>query len=331
MIRVALAVLGPLMAVVLVAAWAAAPPAALPARFSLDDCRRVSVFDAETGNAVAGAEDIVRVEGGDTLILSGRADPEASRAQGGLYAVSLWSLGDGGDAVARPLLGRRDEAFRPHGIGISPDGARLAVVNRVAEGRAVIESGPLGPDGWQADTVADDPRFCRANDVDFAGATALRVTLDRADCTVSLRDLAGGTGAVALVEGSAVTVERVGLAFPNGIAGSWVAETRGRRLRGPDGTVDLPGGPDNIGFSDGRLIAALHPNLMRMGLFLNGWTGSAASRIVAADPVTREVEVLFDDPEGRLFSGATVGVLAGDRLVAGSVRDTGLLYCEGGR
>jgi len=38
----------------------------------------------------------------------------------------------------------------------------------------------------------------------------------------------------------------------------------------------------------------------------------------------------MDDPGGALFSAATVAVMAGGRLVAGSVRDAGLMICGAG-
>jgi hypothetical protein len=334
-IRVVAAALVPVLAVSLAGAWTLSPPVALPARFALGDCRQVHLVNAETGRRIAGAEDVVLAPDGATLILSAQDRLDTSPHEGGLYAVSLFALGGDGDVAAEPLLPPREwpEPFRPHGIAISADGQRLAVINHVSEGKGVIEVGTLGPDGWRPERRIADPRFCRANDLDFGadgGAEVLRVTLDRADCDTSLRDLAGGSGSVALIRGEALTIERTGLDFPNGIEGGWVAETRASRLSGPNGTISLPGGPDNLGLSEGRIVAALHTRLIRTGLYIHGWLPSAGSRIVAADPETGAVEVLFDDPEGAVFSGATVGVVAGDRLIAGSVRDSGLLYCESG-
>jgi hypothetical protein len=333
-IRAVAAALVPVLAVSLAGTWTLSPPAALPARFALGDCRHVHLVDAETGRRIDGAEDVVLAPDGATLILSAQDRLDTSGSEGGLYAVSLFALGGGGDVAAEPLFAPRGwpEPFRPHGIAISPDGQRLAVINHVADDGGVVEVGTLGPDGWRPDRRIADPRLCRANDLDFDGAVQgaelLRVTLDRADCDTSLRDLAGGSGSVAMIRGEALAIERTGLDFPNGIEAGWVAETRAARLSGPEGTIPLPGGPDNLGLSEGRIVAALHTRLIRTGLYIRGWLPSSGSRIVAADPETGTVEVLFDDPEGTVFSGATVGVLAGDRLVAGSVRDSGLLYCE---
>ena len=94
--------------------------------------------------------------------------------------------------------------------------------------------------------------------------------------------------------------------------------------------MDLPGGPDNLTRGvDGRVLAALHPDLIRLALYRHGWTGRAPARIVAVDLGTGAVEVLFDDPGGAVSPAATVAVMADGRLVAGSVRAPGLLVCGG--
>lgn len=322
------------VAVLLAAIWLMMPPQPLAARFGPNDCQRIVLVDAETGNGLQGAEDMALAPDGDTLVLSVHDRIDTARPDGGLYAVSLRRLGDDGPAAAQPLHGTRglDGPFRPHGIALSPDGSRLAVVNRPAPRRGAVEIGALGRDGWRAERAIEEPRLCRANDLDFVpaadGVETLRVTIDRADCSTSLRDLLGGSGSTALIRRGRLAVERTGLHFPNGVHGEWVAETRGKRLRGPNGTLSLPGGPDNLAPAEDRLVTALHPNLVRTAFYLGGWVDRLASRIVAVDPATGVIEVLYDDPSGALFSAATVGVLAGDRLVAGSVRDDGLLYCE---
>ncbi|GMG81271.1 hypothetical protein LNKW23_04840 [Paralimibaculum aggregatum] len=140
-----------------------------------------------------------------------------------------------------------------------------------------------------------------------------------------------------------------GLVYPNGLAefpyaGAphlAVAETRARRVTllpaaGPGGAadrqhIDLPGAPDNLmPAPGGRVLAALHPSLLRLALYRFGWRSRAPSRLVAIHPADGRVEMLYDDPSGRRFSAATVGHLTGAGiLVAGSVRDAGLLVCGG--
>ncbi len=131
-------------------------------------------------------------------------------------------------------------------------------------------------------------------------------------------------------------IEQTGLAFANGIAGLYVAETRGWRLHHRlDRPVEVPGGPDNLTWDGlGGLIAALHPSLYRIAAYRYGYLDTAPSRVVRVD-LDRKVEVLFDDTGGEVFSGASVAVLAarglsGSVLVAGSMRDAGVLVCQAG-
>lgn len=332
MIRFVAAGLAPALLIAVAIAWALATPGRLPARFAPADCRQVGLIDTATGREIVGAEDIVLGPDGDTLILSARDRRDRARPDGGLYAVGLSELGAGSrDVSARPLVAGHDGPFRPHGIALSPDGGRLAVVNHVSRTAGAIEVGPLDARGWRPAHRLTDPRLCRANDVAFSttddGTEALRVTIDRADCTVSVRDLAGGTGSLAAVRDGGLEILRSGLDFPNGLAAGWVAETRGGRLSRPGRAIVLPGGPDNLGVSGDRLVAALLPNLMRTWLDLDGGLVRSGSRIVAVDPATGAVETLYDDPRGEQYSGATVGVLAGNRLVAGSATARGVLYC----
>ena len=93
--------------------------------------------------------------------------------------------------------------------------------------------------------------------------------------------------------------------------------------------VTLPGGPDNLTFDPfGNLIVALHPSLMRVAAYRHGYRDNAPSRIVRVGQ-DRQFEVLFDDPLGELFSGASVAVYSDGMLLAGSIRDQGVLLCQG--
>ena len=370
---------------------------ALPARFAAQDCRRIALADSLTGRPISGAEDLALTPDGATLIVSAHDRRDRARPDGGLYAVPVRDLAAAGGAEpvpARPLVdaAARRTPFRPHGIALSPDGRRLAVVNRVAPREAVVEIGTFDGESWRAEAVVRDPALCRANDLAFEdaeegrragaaedagtggagaradagadvpnetrldawtaagsttgaadaaarslGAAAVLVTIDRADCGHSLRDLApwARTGSVLRIDGRAVATVRTGLAFPNGIAlgpGSGpdhiaVAETRaGRLLRAQGREVPLSGAPDNLTVDGDALVVAVHTGLLRLWLHTGGVLGRAASRIlrVAADTT---VETLFDDPAGALLSGATVGLVAGGGLVAGAARDAGLLVC----
>ncbi len=325
-----------LFAILLLALWLLSPPGRLPARFSTSDCQTVALTGPD-GEALAGIEDIALIPDGGQLILSAHNRARLD-TNGGLYTVTPFALGAGGDISVRRLSRPREPGavFRPHGITLTPDGNRLAVINRVAPDRSTIEIGPLGPDGWSPEETLTGEILCRANDLIFAGygKDALLVTLDRADCVTSLRDLwpEARTGRLAAYDGDRLSITRGQLAFPNGLAGPYIAETRGKRLARPgDAALDLPGGPDNLNFDGERhLIAALHPKLLHVWLYLEGWQDRAPSRIVRIDPVAGSHEVLFDDPGGTLFSAATSAVMAGGMLIAGSVRDDGLLVCQRG-
>ncbi len=162
------------------------------------------------------------------------------------------------------------------------------------------------------------------------------MTLDRQSCGAAWADLEPGatTGRVVALDlaGPAPPeVEAAGLAFANGIAGLWVAETRASRLHHLlDRPVSVPGGPDNLTWGpEGGIVAALHPSMVQIAAYRHGYAGAAPTRIVRVRP-DRSVEVLFDDPDGALLSGATVGLLAGGTLVAGSAIDAGLLVCRKG-
>lgn len=306
-------------------------PSPLPARFALESCRVVELVESDGGDTITGIEDLLLLPDGETLILSALDRRHPAAPDGGLYAVSLSQLAGAAPVIAKRLDRSRDGPFRPHGIAVSADGRRLAVINHHSDSASSIEIGPLDAGGWQPDRKIIDARFCRANDLIFMAAAeseTLRITIDRADCRTSIRDLIGGTGSIALINGDRVEIEQQGLNFPNGIVESWVAETRARRLSGPHGMIDLPGAPDNLDQRDGRITAALHPHLLRTGLFIAGWLKRTGSRIVSIDPASRDIEILFDDPQGRIFAGATAALLVEGRLVAGAARDSGLLYCE---
>lgn len=317
--------------------WFLAPPQAVPAYFDHTDCRRVGVIDNQTGLPVLGAEDIALHPGGGALILSAH-DRRRPDENGALYELTLFGLTAMRDVSARRLTSAplTRERFRPHGISISPDGARMAVVNRFAPNSARIDIGPLTSQGWFADRRVEGRDLCRANDVFLTGLDFddMLVTLDRADCESTMRDLSpwATTGRIARFDGNRLEVTRTLLSFPNGIVNQYIAETRMHRLlRQGAEPIDLPGAPDNLSIGpDDTVIAALHPKLLHLWLYQNQVQSRAPSRIVQIMPETDTVAVLFDDPEGRMFSAATSAVYTGGLLVAGSVADAGLLVCRKG-
>ena len=72
--------------------------------------------------------------------------------------------------------------------------------------------------------------------------------------------------------------------------------------------MDGPGGPDNLTWDGlGGLIAAVHPSLFLLAAYRYGYHDTAPSRIMRVD-LERNIETLFDDHAGALFSGASVAV-----------------------
>lgn len=335
MIRIAAGV-----AALILCACAPEPVPAAP-EFPLEACERRLVVDPRLGRAVSGAEDLalstdgrtVFISAHDRLALEKAAETGAEAPEGGVFAVALADLLEG-DVVARPVLGpgALPGGFRPHGIDVSGD-RLLAVVRRIENGAVV---GGLVEISLQSAHVRRlEGEWCAANDVALlpGGAAA---TLDRATCPGRglLETVLGlRTGRVMRLDGEE-TVS--GLAFANGIAGLpggglAVAETRARRVRLlPTGEVfPLPGAPDNLtADAQGRLVIAVQPDLIAFARYRYGRADAAPSRIVELDPDNGAVSILFDDPGGGVFSGATVGLAAGDALILGSVRARGLLVCR---
>jgi hypothetical protein len=324
--------------------WFSRPVSGLPARFAIEDCQRIPLTSTGSGEPITGIEDIEMLPDGDTLILSAMdhlafSRQPSSAPEGGIYRAMASRLA-AEDRWATPMLGAGtvEGGLFPHGVAVSGDGERFAFINRRRDGEVAIVGGAIAAGGFSPSVTRAGKIFCRANDLAFdgGGAMSLRVTLDRGDCGLAWADLkpdsmTGRVISMNLRDLEPPKVEETGLAFANGIAGMYVAETRGGRLYHQlDEPLELPGGPDNLNWDNsGGLIAALHPRLFRLAAYRFGYRDNAPSRIVRID-LDRRVEVLFDDPGGELFSGATAAVMSEGVLVAGSVRDAGLLVCQKG-
>jgi sugar lactone lactonase YvrE len=323
-------------------------------QFAASDCRRIDIIDKDAGAAIVGAEDIAFDAAGRRLIISAydrRAVEKAAQRdgstppEGGVYAVSVSDVFASSEALeAAPLIDRGavENGLRPHGIDFDPETGVVAFVNRGyvkddRRWRMTPSLKRLHADG----AVTSNIVHCAANDVVAAAGDAL-VTYDHASCGFGgfLEDVfAQRKSGASFVSGASLANN---LGFANGVARGdealFIAATREKALHifgardgrhYHDAVVKTPGAPDNLNAAeDGRVIAALHPSLMRLALNRKlGW-GRAPSRIVAVDPDSGAVDLLFDDPSGKLFSAATAGVLTERGLVAGSVTDKGLLVCE---
>ena len=135
-----------------------------------------------------------------------------------------------------------------------------------------------------------------------------------------------------------------GIGFANGVVRETdgalvVAATRERAIhvlkRGDGGaelisTIKVSGAPDNLTLSDdGRILAAVHPKLLSIGMQRKLGVGRSPSRVIDVDLATGVQRTLFDDPKATLISAATAAVRAGDLLIIGSVIDPGLVVCRG--
>jgi len=182
---------------------------------------------------------------------------------------------------------------------------------------------------------------CAANDV-LVTDRATYTSFDHSACNwrAGFEDLFNLRRAGIADEDGAPLYERA--AFANGLArttsgGVALAATRQNEivfLKEQSGglaetaRIETPGGPDNLTVSyDGGVIAAVHPSLYRLALNRKHGVGKAPSRIVKADSDTGSLEILFDDPSGKLFSAATVAVETREGLIVGSVTDKGVLVC----
>jgi hypothetical protein len=326
------------------------------AEYPSTNCSRVALIDSATGASVRGAEDLDIDAARGRLIVSAydrRAAEKAAHGpstppEGGLYVVRLERLG-GAEAAATPLVppGAIAGGLRPHGVAYISTADEIAFVNRAyaREGR-----------GWRlapriervgaADGSRLDPltAHCAANDL-VATEAGLLVTFDHGACdwragledVLSLRragvvPTTGGeplfsgasyaNGVIAAADGAlalAATRENALLMLRLSEDGAWRASSR----------VKLPGGPDNLTRGDsGRIIAAVHPSTLRLAAARKLGLGKASSRIVAIDPATGGVALLFDDPTGKVFSAATVAVEREGALILGSVLEEGLLVCR---
>ncbi|MEM7526332.1 MAG: hypothetical protein AAF416_01475 [Pseudomonadota bacterium] len=335
--RLILALVVPVTAIIITAISLSETVTPEPALFAHSQCRAVNVTDTRY-RSLRGIEDIALLPRGELLLsFYNRTLPTAPAR--GLATVAISELVQAENAVfARALAGTQITlgSVHPHGIALDRSGSRLAFVNRNPRtDTAIVVWGLLGPDGFEERGRWDAPEACRANDLAWRGAE-LVVSLDRETCGWSMSELMPGAATGSVVKVGFGREERLaeGLAWANGLALDGgtvlVAETRANRVVNlSDGSfIELPGGPDNMnpGPNDTQIIA-VHPDLFDYWLYSMQYSGTAPSRILALQPDQGLIEILFDDPFGDVFSGATSAVFYNNTLVAGSAFGDGLLVC----
>lgn len=236
------------------------------------------------------------------------------------------------------------------------EGAALEPVGQIA-GEALCNANDVTPISGERALVTLDRDACAGFDrlvETVAGLRRAKVVLVELDGETEGSDGAGERGDG---EGGRGAVETLldGIGFANGIALApdgrtlAVAATREQAVRFYDlpllldgkegliGKVSLSGGPDNVSWGrDGRLLAAVHPSLIRSGMARHRWFGRkrAGSRIVAIEFQDSETATLVDDPDGERLNMATSVVEAqtetetGPMLIASGVLDSALLVCR---
>ncbi|SDG11103.1 SMP-30/Gluconolaconase/LRE-like region-containing protein [Limimonas halophila] len=336
-----------------------------------ETCTRRPLVDAAGGAPVRGVEDLAHDPATGRLYLSAydrwavadATDAGERPPDGGIYAVSAAALRAGdGKLRIRKLTGQLDGAFHPHGIGFARQGgkARLFAVNHAwgkAGGgwRKRFRLAVLEPTGDSLTRVASlrDPALCRANDVAARSPTTAFVTRDHGACRGFGRwlEMTLGLDRAKLLRVELTNEPRIRtvadeLAMANGVtlgpdgARLAVAETRGERIRiydaeavhaGPVATHPLPGGPDNLTWSEsGPILAAVHDSLTATGMARYRVFGHrrAGSHVVAVDPATGGTQTLVRDRTGTRLNMATAAIRTHGRLIAAGLLDDALLVCR---
>ncbi len=262
--------------------------------------------------------------------------------------------------------------FRPHGLDIydNPLGNPLlaAVVHQYGHSPRGLEptSGivlyEIEPEGLRERARIFHEGLCRANDVAIVGPQTMLVTRDHGAC----RGWAAVEDVLSLKRSSVVrltlteegTLARPpvpvagGIGYANGIVVDRrerrviVAATREKallvfdldRMIGghagrPLGRLALDGGPDNLILEPGgRLLAAVHPSLLRLGFYRRRWLGTeqAPAQVVEVDLGDAEARTLYRDTDGSRFPAITVAARSGGYALMGSVGAHGLLVCGTG-
>lgn len=330
------------------------------AAYSGEQCRRVALVDVETGDVLRGAEDLAADPMRGLLFVSaydrravekaaGRGAAEVPN--GGVYSLPLPDLFDVSNTSVKAIsLASPDDiagGLRPHGMHYDARHQELIFVNRTYQRidkkwRMMPRLQRIGVNGEVVIGAEPSAIPCAANNV-LLTEQQVFTSFDHSSC-----GWRGGFEAIfnlkrsgVVLEGAGAVYDRAG--FANGLArtsegdivmaatreGALIVFSERAGAIEETGRIELPGGPDNLSLAhDGGVVAAIHPSLWRLALNRKLGIGRSPSRIVKTDPETREIEILFDDPSGKLFSAATAAIETKYGMIAGSVTDEGLLVCR---
>ncbi len=334
-------------------------------------------WPCEALGPIPGPEDIALDQGNgiayvsstDRLAVDGRAKPVAADGSPGrIYRIDLKADPPKVDDVT-PAADGRD--FLPQGIDLLDDGMerRLFVVNRRQArdggicgggGEVQILSVPTDASPMRRVKTIRDGRLTDPNDVVAVGGDAFYATnsTDAGSCIgQTLGILFARTGGRVLYHGSDGFHNVAGpIEHANGIAADRMArrlfagstidgrihsyEWKGEGPAQPDGRPPVAVGmhADNLfRISDGSLLVAAHPSLLRFFLYARGMVDTAATRVLHITPGAdgrQTVREIFADDGTRLSAGSSAVLYEnGDgsrrRLLIGAVHADHLLVCKG--
>lgn len=328
------------------------------ARFAAGECRLVTLIDASSGEAVVGAEDLSFDPLMRRIIISAydrrKVERDAAKGapmlhEGGVYAVSLDDLATDATSLTVSSIVSRDTVaggLRPHGVAFDATRREITFVNRSyqkinSHWRMTPRIERAGADGAVFVGDGGAPR-CSANDIVVSDERTF-VSFDHAACgwRGGVEDLFSSKASGIDLANGAPVFEKARHA--NGLAilpdrHLALASTRDKSVlvldERADGfevvrRIELPGAPDNVTVAEnGNIIAAVYPSLFAIGAQRKLGVGRSGSRIVEADPATGETTLLFDDPDGKIISAASVGLMSEGLLVIGSAIDRGIAVCK---
>lgn len=326
---------------------------------ALTDCWGTVLVDNQTGERVAGVEDIDFDPRTSTLFFSAydrRAvalEMEQGRilTQGGIYTLNASKIHKSAHLqvtdISRSFKAAGNE-FRPHGIYLGMAGSALLAINRLNAKKGsdrdfepVFDLFFLHEGKWGMVESFRPAPVCNPYDVVFRGdgktVSFIYTDVSRfCDGATSTRGSLNGYD-----NGSLVPVLN-DLDFPNGLMLTHrflvVSETledtiRFVKLEGKGSrVVDLPIAPDNLTVDqEDNIYVAGFSNLLDYYLYMKQWlwVKKSPSAVIRIEPGKKDRQTLMFKDKGGMISGVTVAQRAGDYLVMGAAWDDNIAICRG--